>query len=108
MQEHVAGAHRQGAQRGHQPGWQDHRVGLGRQDCAVGRFLLTAIYYAKLMTNFGSETFPHNLPTRASVWDLATGECKSTLQGHTAQVLSVAVSSDGKTVVSGSCDNSVR
>ena len=43
-----------------------------------------------------------------SVWDLASGECKSTLEGHTNLVLSVAISPDGKTIVSGSGDNTVR
>ena len=45
------------------------------------------------------------------MWDLATGECKSTLQGHTGYVFSVAISPDGKTIVSGSGgngDNTVR
>ena len=43
-----------------------------------------------------------------SVWELATGECKSTLEGHTNWVYSVAISPDGKTIVSGSSDNTVR
>ena len=43
-----------------------------------------------------------------SVWELATGECKSTLEGHTNWVYSVAISPDGKTIVSGSRDNTVR
>ena len=60
------------------------------------------------MTNLGSETFPHDLPTRASVWDLASGEVKTTLEGHTSAVYSVAISPDGTTIVSGSADNTVR
>ena len=60
------------------------------------------------MTNLGSETLPHNLPTRASVWDLASGEVKSTLKGHTDSVWSVAISPDGNTIVSGSGDRTVR
>ena len=48
-----------------------------------------------------------------SVWDLDSGEVKSTLKGHTASVNSVAISPDGKTIVSGSgsyraSDNTVR
>ena len=61
---------------------------------------------ASVMTNFGS--FPRDLPTRRSVWDLATGECKSTLKGHTNFVRSVAISPDGTTIVSGSDDRTVR
>ena len=42
------------------------------------------------------------------MWDLASGECKSTLEGHSGTVLSVAISPDGKTIVSGSSDDTVR
>ena len=43
----------------------------------------------------------------ASVWDLASGEVRSTLQGHAGDVNTVAISPDGKTVVSGSQGNTV-
>ena len=56
------------------------------------------------MTNLGSETFPLDLPTRASVWDLASDEVKSTLEGHTQLVSSVAISP----IFSFSSDNTVR
>ena len=42
------------------------------------------------------------------VWDLESGECTKTLEGHTHWVSSVAISPDGKTVVSGSYDKTVR
>ena len=42
------------------------------------------------------------------VWDLMSGECKNTLKGHTENVLSVAISADGQTAVSGSEDKTVR
>ena len=77
----------------------------------MSRFLLTAFYFV-VMTNLRSETIPHDLPTRpshtTSVWDLALGEVKSTLKGHTEYVRSVAISPDGKTIVSGSDDKTVR
>ena len=44
----------------------------------------------------------------ASVWDLASGQVKSTLKGHTGSVCSVAISPDGQTIVSGSGDDTVR
>ena len=44
----------------------------------------------------------------ASVWDLASGEVKTTLQGHTGDVNTVAISPDGMTIVSGSNDRTVR
>ena len=61
-----------------------------------------------MITNFGSETFPHNLPTLASVWDLASGEVRSTLKRHTDFVRSVAITPDGKSIISGSDDKSLR
>ena len=39
---------------------------------------------------------------------MMSGECKSTLKGHTGEVFSVAVSVDGQTIVSGSGDKTVR
>jgi WD40 repeat protein len=42
------------------------------------------------------------------VWDLATGETKTTLQGHTGSVYAVAVTPDSRYVVSGSYDNTLR
>jgi WD40 repeat protein len=42
-----------------------------------------------------------------AVWDLATGERLRTLAGHQRKVTSVAVSPDGRHVVSGSGDGTV-
>ena len=42
------------------------------------------------------------------MWDLASGEVKATLKGHTEVVSSVAISPDGTTVMSGAWDNTVR
>ena len=62
-----------------------------------------------MMTNIcmylTSETYPH---VWRSVWDLASGEVKGMLEGHTDRVTSVAFSPDGRTIVSGSGDNTVR
>ena len=38
------------------------------------------------------------------VWDFATGEVLRTLEGHTSSVNSVAISANGKYVVSGAGD----
>ena len=43
-----------------------------------------------------------SFPTWRSVWDMATGKETSKLKGHTAAVNCVAISKDGKTIVSGS------
>ena len=42
------------------------------------------------------------------MWDMATGKEMSKLEGHTDVVMSVAISPDGKTIVSGSYDKTVR
>ena len=42
------------------------------------------------------------------VWDLASGKLKETLTGHSQDIWSVAISSDGKTIVSGSEDNTIK
>ncbi len=41
-------------------------------------------------------------------WDLESGECIRTLEGHTDYVSSVRITPDGKTVVSGSHDKTLR
>ncbi len=43
-----------------------------------------------------------------SVWDLESGELERTLTRHTDSVLSVAVTPDGRHIVSGSIDKTVR
>jgi WD40 repeat protein len=47
-------------------------------------------------------------PSLHRVWDALTGQQKSVLEEHTESVYSVAISPDGKTIVSGSYDNTVR
>jgi len=42
------------------------------------------------------------------VWDVETGACLGTLEGHSRWVVHVAVTSDGKRAVSASSDKTVR
>ena len=42
------------------------------------------------------------------LWDVASGQLKATLKGHTAKISSVAFSPDGATLASGSYDYTVR
>ena len=42
------------------------------------------------------------------VWDVATGECVATLQGHSKGVRGVAISPDGWRVVSASEDETLK
>ena len=44
---------------------------------------------------------------KVRVWDVATGELRRTLIGHTDEVLSVRFSADGQTLASGSADGTV-
>ena len=46
--------------------------------------------------------------TACRVWDCETGREKSKLEGHSNKVSSVAISSDGRTVISGAWDASIR
>ena len=48
------------------------------------------------------------IPGEVKVWDAATGQNLLTLTGHTDGVHGVAVSPDGKRIVSGSWDNTVK
>ena len=42
------------------------------------------------------------------VWDVETGECVATLEGHSESVYGVAVLPDGRRVVSASGDNTLK
>ena len=42
------------------------------------------------------------------LWDVQTGQCIKTLQGHTGWVSSVSFSADGQLLVSGSQDETIK
>ena len=42
------------------------------------------------------------------IWDAESGKQKAKLEGHSRDVYSVAISKDGKTIVSGSGDKTIR
>ena len=56
----------------------------------------------------GSFTSAGSLPGVVKVWDSATGQNLLTLAGHRGWVTGVAISRDGKRIVSGSWDNTVK
>jgi WD40 repeat protein len=49
-----------------------------------------------------------SVDTTVRLWDVAIGELKQTLDGHTARVMSVAFSPDGRTLLSASSDKTAR
>jgi WD40 repeat protein len=48
------------------------------------------------------------LDRTVKVWDLGKGTCRSTLSGHTSDVWALAISADGRRIVSGSDDRTIR
>ena len=44
--------------------------------------------------------------TTAKIWDIETGQCLRTLQGHFSQIYAIAF--DGNKIATGSLDTSVR
>jgi WD40 repeat protein len=42
------------------------------------------------------------------IWDIRTGECLKTLQGHTDRIRAVTISPDGTTIASGSFDGTIK
>ena len=53
-------------------------------------------------------SYDNRTPGVLKVWDVATGKCVATLEGHSLRVKSVAVFPDGRRVVSASWDNTLK
>jgi WD40 repeat protein len=48
------------------------------------------------------------LDSKIDVWDVATGEARGTLQGHTGRIMSITYSPDGRTLVSAGLDGMTK
>ena len=48
------------------------------------------------------------LNERSALWDIETGQQTTTFTGHTGDVMSLSVSPDLRTFVSGACDASAK
>jgi small GTP-binding protein len=60
------------------------------------------------VTPDGSRAVTGSFDRTARVWDLASGRCLATLEGHAGEVLCVAVTPDGSRAVTGSSDRTAR
>ena len=60
------------------------------------------------MSPDGRRVVSASLDHTLKVWDVATGECVATLEGHSQYVQCVAVFPDGQSVVSGSWDKTLK
>ena len=56
----------------------------------------------------GSRLFSGSDDSTIKVWDVATGACVQTLEGHENSVSSVCVSADGSRLFSGSHDDTIK
>ena len=68
---------------------------------------VTSVSVASGMVASGGGQSLQYRPGDVSVWDLSTGEQKAALEGHEANVWSVALSPDGKTLVSTGYDGAI-
>jgi WD40 repeat protein len=57
---------------------------------------------------FKHTVFMKSTDNTVRVWDLATGNCRHLLEGHTEAVLGISITPNGQTAVSGSWDRTVR
>lgn len=64
-------------------------------------------YYNRLLSRQQDSRFRGEDKT-VKLWDARTGQELAMLKGHAARVYSVAFSSDGKTLASGSSDKTVK
>jgi WD40 repeat protein len=69
-----------------------------------------AVVYSPDMTMFatGGHEEPENSKSPVKIWDVKTGALVAALEGHTDWVGCLAWTPDGKTLISGSADRSIR
>jgi hypothetical protein len=79
---------------------------LGGAACTRNHSLLAVVLYSAMLLQ--RELSLPLCPHGCRVWDMGSGELKGTLRGHMSHVNSVAISPDGKSIVSGSKDMTVR
>ena len=87
-----------------------HDQGVGRGDGRVPADAGGAreSVYSVCVSADGSRLFSGSDDNTIKVWDVATGACLQTLEGHANAVYSVCVSADGSRLFSGSDDNTIK
>jgi WD40 repeat protein len=73
----------------------------------TGQYQVWAVVYSPDMTLIATAG-PDKPDCRIQIWDAKTGKLVATLKGHTSTVRSLAWTKDGKTLISGSFDHSIR
>jgi len=73
----------------------------------TGHYQVWAVVYSPDMTLIATAG-PDKPDCRIQIWDAKTGKLVATLKGHTSTVRSLAWTTDGKTLISGSFDYSIR
>ena len=71
---------------------------------AIFQFFSNSCHFNSKFKIPSSKFYDHTI----KLWNLKTGQLIRTLEGHSAQVLSVAISPDGQTLVSGSKDKTIK
>jgi WD40 repeat protein len=77
----------------------------------TGHEQVYAVVYSPEMTMFvtgGWDRLNFDLESIIEIWDLKTGKLVATLEGHKYGVACLAWTTDGKTLISGSDDHSIR
>ena len=75
--------------------------------CPATHLLVT---YPSLLSYIQTRTHVEFIDVQLScrIWEAETGNEKARLEGHSDDVLSVTISLDGKTIISGSMDKTIR
>jgi len=87
-------------------------AGMKLWDVAAGQLVRSWLGQAKphslVFLPDGNRALSAGLDAGFSLWDVTTGKLIRTFEGHTAQVTSLAVSRDGRRIISGSRDGTTR